>query len=288
MANFVNIRLPEDKLLDPELKKIVDKLAIDNPKWVFTASKRGNSYARGVSYTTLTSQPIAPDGFTFVRVVDVSCDSELLGGVYVDSFYGRNATQSWRYNIKCWRVTKERGARDTTSTTKADVALRHIKKLFKPMDYAETMVHAVAAVEGGFNDALRALRDPIRAMRLVKSTAALQAYALSKALGEPVVSPDLIEIERTLQSDSYKQAMAEYFLSEDMMKLYGTDKLRVVVALGDNRYLHRNDAELIASDFDKLPERMQNHISVLHLMQDNEIVRDVGFRYNDTHFYVIV
>jgi hypothetical protein len=288
MTNFVNIRLPEDKLLDPELKKIVDKLAMDNPKWVFSVMKGGNSYARGISYTTLTSQPVAPDGFTFVRAIEVSCDSELLGRVYVDNFYGRNATQSWRYNIKCWRVTKERGARDVTSTTKADVALRHIKKLFKPMDYAETMAHAVEAVDSGFNDALRALRDPIRAMRLIKSTAALQAYALSKALGEPVVSPDLIEVERSLQSDSYKQAMAEYFLSDDVMKLYGTTKLRVVVALGDNRYLYKNDDELIASDFDKLPERMQNNISVLHLMQDNEIVRDVGFRYNDTHFYVIV
>jgi len=288
MANFVNIRLPEDKLLDPELKKIVDKLAMDNPKWVFSALKGANSYARGISYSMQTSQPTAPDGFTFVRAIEVSCDSELLGRVYVDSFYGRNATQSWRYNIKCWRVTKERGARDVTSTTKADVALRHIKKLFKPKDYTETMVHAVAAVEGGFNDALRALRDPIRAMRLVKSTAALQAYALSKALGEPVVSPDLIEIERTLQSDSYKQAMAEYFLSEDMMKLYGTAKLRVVVALGDNQYLFKDEHDLLCLDFKHLPERMQNHISVLHLMQDNEIVRDVGFRYNDTHFFVVV
>jgi hypothetical protein len=288
MANFVNIRLPEDKLLDPELKKIVDKLAMDNPKWVFSVMKDVNSYARGISYTTLTSQPVAPDGFTFVRAIEVSCDSELLGRVYVDSFYGRSATQNWRYNIKCWRVTKERGARDVTGTTKIDVALRHIRKLFKPKDYAETMIHAETAVDGGFTDAVRTLRDPIRAMRLVKSTVALQAYALSKALGEPVVSPDLIEVERSLQSDSYKQAMAEYFLSEDMGKLYGTNKIRVVVALGDNRYLHRNDDELIASDFDRLPERMQNNISVLHLMQDNEIVRDVGFRYNDTHFYVIV
>jgi hypothetical protein len=288
MANFVNIRMPEGMMLDPQLKVIVDKLAIDNPKWVFAPPKGVSAHARGISYSSQTSQPVAPDGFNFARVVDVTQDAEFLGKVYLDTFYGRNITQQWRYNIKCWRVTKERGSRDTTSTTKADVAIRHIKKLFKAKDYTETMSHAKTVMYSELTDAVRNLRDPIRAMRLVKSAVGLQAYAMAKALGEPIVSPDLMEIERALQSDSYKRAMAEYALAEEIGHLHGTNKLRAVVALGNNQYLYEDDLfQLVVKYFDELPERMQSSVSVLHLMQDNEIVRDVGYRYNDTHFYVM-
>jgi hypothetical protein len=289
MTSFVNIRMPEGMMLDPQLKVVVDKLAMDNPKWVFAPPKGVSQHARGISYSSQTSQPVAPEGFNFVRTVDVTQDAEFLGKVYLDTFYGRSATQSWRYNVKCWRVSKERGARDTTSTTKADVAIRQIKKLFKTKDYTETMYHAETAMHSAFIDAVRTLRDPIRAMRLLKSPVSIQAYAMAKALGEPIVSPDLMEVERTLKSDTFKQSMAEYFLAESLAHTHGTNRLRTMVALGDNQYLYKNDdSELVAVDFDKLPEPIQNSVSVLHLMQDNEIVRDVGYRFNDTHFYVMM
>jgi hypothetical protein len=288
MTNFVNIRMPDGLMLDPQLKVIVDKLAMNNPQWVFAPPNGTHIHARGISYSSQTSQPVAPEGFSFVRAINVKQDAEFLGTVYLDTVYGRSATQAWRYNIKCWRVTKERGSRDTTSTTKADVAIRQIKKLFKAKDYTETMSHAESTMYSEITDAVRNLRDPIRAMRLVKSAVGLQAYAMAKALGEPIVSPDLMEIERALQSNSYKQAMAEYFLAEEVAHLHSVNKLRVVVALGNNQYLYKDDfAHPVVNYFDELPERMQTSVSVLHLMQDNEIVRDVGYRYNDTHFYVI-
>jgi hypothetical protein len=289
MTNFVNVRMPEGLMLDPQLKPVVDKLAIGNPKWVFAPPKGASEHARGISYSSNTSQPVAPEGFNFVRVIDVTQDTEFLGKVYLDSYYGRNTTQQWRFNVKCWRVSKERGNRDTVSTTKADVVVRQIKKLFKAKDYTEIMRHAKTAMFSEFTDAVRTLRDPIRAMRLVKSPVSLQAYAMAKALDEPIVSPDLIEVERSLQSDSFKQSMAEYFLAEDMAHIHDTNKLWAVVALGNNQYLYEDDtAHLVVKYFDDMPERMQTSVSVLQLMQDNEIVRDVGYRYNDRHFYVMV
>ena len=80
--------------------------------------------------------------------------------------------------------------------------------------------------------------------------------------------------------------MGEYFLAREMVGHHQRD-MRVVVAMGGNQYLFKDDEyNLLCLDFDTLPERMQNNISVLHLMQDNEIVRDVGYRYNSTHFYI--
>ena len=292
MSNFVNIRIPDNLLIDPNLKVLVDKLAMDNPKWVFAPRKGGREiHQKAVNFKFSASEETqkantAPEGFSFVRAIHVSQDGEQLGVLHVDNQYNRNRDQNWHYGVQSWRVEKSRGDRNTTHTTKLDMAIRHVKKTFKPMDHNETYTKAVDAIHRGFQDALRNLTDPIRNTRLIKSSVGLQAYALAKAVGEPIVSPDLLEIERQLQSETYKQAMGEYFLSTNMAA--AQDKqLTVVVALGNNVYLFKDaEYEIRCVDFDMLSERMKNNLSVMHLMQDNEMVRDVGYRYNDTHFYI--
>ncbi len=293
MTNFVNVRLPDDLLIDPNLSVLVNKLAIDNPKWVFEPRKGGREiHKRTVNFKYHMSEELqkantAPDGFHFIRSIHVSQDGEQLGVLHVDTMYKRSSDVNWQYGVSSWRVEKSRGARNTTYTTKLDMAIRHAKKMFKPMDNVETYAKAEEAIRSGFHDALRNLMDPIRASRLIKSNVALQAYALAKATGEDVLlSPDLLEIERQLQSESYIRAMGEYFLAHNMVNTHDK-QLRVVVALGGNHYLFKDENyELLCLDFDQLPESMKNNVSVMHLMQDNEVVRDVGYRYNDTHFYV--
>lgn len=292
MTNFVNIRLADDELLDPMLKLLVDKLAMDNPRWVFTKQRDG-AYKRSIawSYRMTEEEQKAhevPDGFTYVRNIKVTYNGEQLGAVMVDELYSRRggSHQHWQYGVKSWRVEKSRGARDITYTTKMDMAVRHVKKLFKPMDHNETYNRAEEVIRSKFHDAAATLTYPIRTMSVIKSGVALQAYALSKAIGEPIESPDLLEVERQLKSDAFKQAMGEYFLAREMADKHQRD-MRVVVAMDGNHYLFKDDEyNLLCLDFDVLPERMQNNISVLILMQDNEIVRDVGYRYNSTHFYI--
>ena len=291
MTNFVNIRLPEGILLDPELKILVDKLAIDHPKWVFDGGRdKPSTYKRTVRFGYNTSEEVqklntAPDNHSFIRSITVKQDGEQLGLLYVDQVYSRKHDKSWRYGVCSWRVENQRGSRNTTWTIKLDMACRHVKKVFKPMDHRETYERAGEAIFNGFHEATRNLVYPIHQLRLIKSAPALQAYALAKALGEEIVSPDLMEIERQLKSDSFKQAMAEYFLAQEM-QLDHLKRLAIVIATGGNYFLFRDEEELRNVDFDILPERMQNNISVLQLMQDGEMVRDVGYRYNDTHFYI--
>lgn len=292
MTNFVNIRLPDNLLLDPQLKLLVDKLAMNNPKWVFAPKRLNATYDRTVEMTYLMGEEarlkhMAPDGFSFIRAVQVSQAGEQLGIVFVDTTYSRKVYQQWHYGVTSWRIEKSRGTRNTTHSTKLDMTIRNVKKTFKPMDHTETYTKAYDAVIAGFHDASRNLMDPIRSMRLVKSMPGLQAYALAKALGEPIESADLLEIERQLQSESFIQSMGEYNLAKTVVFDSDSNKLRVVVAMGNNQYLHRDEQmELVCHDFEALSERMQNNISVMQLMQDNEIVRDVGYRYNNTHFFV--
>lgn len=296
MTNFVNIRLPDNLLLDPQLKLLVDKLAINNPKWVF-AQRRENrdTYSRSVAgsrYDIPEEERLkqeAPSGFKFLRAVSVKQDSELLGTVFVDTTYSRRVDQRWQYGVSSWRIDKQRGDMNTTYSAKLDTAIRTVKKTFKPMDHSETYNKAITEIHSGFSDAVRNLMDPIRGLRFIKNAVGLQAYAMAKAMGDPIESPDLLELERQLQSDSYKQSMGEYSLAKTVSHDKDCGHLHPVIAMGDNRYLFKNDmAELVCLDFEQLPERMQNNVSVMHLMQDHEVVRDVGYRYNDTHFCIYV
>jgi hypothetical protein len=292
MTNFVNIRLPDNLLIDPQLKLLVDKLAMNNPKWVFAPTRRGSNYKQGVEVTYRMSDETrakhtAPDDFSFTRAMQVSQDGEQLGVVFVDTTYSRKAEQPWHYGVTSWRIEKSRGTRNTTHSTKLDMTIRNVKKSFKPMDYTEIYVKAYDAVTSGFVDASRNLMDPVRSMRLIKGAVGLQAYALAKALGEPIESADLLEIERQLQSESFMQSMGEYNLAKTVMFDSDSNKLRAVVAMGGNQYLYKHpELDLVCQDFEALSERAKNNVSVMQLMQDNEIVRDVGYKYNNTHFYV--
>ena len=95
MTNFVNIRLPDDLLIDPNLKVLVDKLAMDNPKWVFQPRKGGREiYERTVNYKYSMSEETqaantAPEGFRYVRNVHVWQDDEQLGVLHIDLHYLR-------------------------------------------------------------------------------------------------------------------------------------------------------------------------------------------------------
>jgi hypothetical protein len=77
--------------------------------------------------------------------------------------------------------------------------------------------------------------------------------------------------------------MSECLLAEKMEKLK-----YVSVVVYNNAFLIRSSTgDTAYKSFDELPESMQNAISVLQLMEDGEVVDDVGYRHDDTHFLIV-
>jgi len=52
-------------------------------------------------------------------------------------------------------------------------------------------------------------------------------------------------------------------------------------------YLCKAQGDIGFFGFDLLPVAWQERIAVLQLMEDHEVVRDVGYRYNATHFFIL-
>ena len=284
MSNFANIRLPADRLIDPFLKVLVDKLALSNPKWVFSTNKDSQSRAIGSKYDDPAGK--APDGFSYTRTIIVREEGEMLGQISVDSGYRRNSYAPL-YEIKSWRIETVRGGQNVTRTEKLDIAARKVKKSFVRMDHSEFLAKATDAVLTNAIQCTQALRRPIADRRLIKDVVYLQKWAYCAIRGLPM--PDEInkQIREIVDSEQFEKAMGEFELATDFEMLRGDNKT-TIIAEKDGQYIFRDEHDVImALEYASLPQTWQERIAVLLLMEDNELVRDVGYRYNDRNFMIL-
>lgn len=284
MSNFANILLPADRLIDPFLKVLVDKLALNNPKWVFKTNKDSQSRAIGYKYDDPAGK--APEGFSYTRTIIVREEGEMLGQISVDSGYRRNSYAPL-YEIKSWRIETVRGGQNVTRTEKLDIAARKVKKSFVRMDHSEFLAKAIDTVDTHVRNCLRSLRRTINDRVLVKDMVYLQKWAYCTVRGLPI--PDEInkQIREAFDSEQFEKAMGEYELAYEFEFLWG-EKRTIIIAEKDGQYIFRDEHGLImALEYASLPQTWQERIAVLQLMEDNELVRDVGYRYNDKHFMIV-
>jgi hypothetical protein len=190
------------------------------------------------------------------------------------------------YSLQSWRIESRRGARNATTTEKFDIAVRKVKKNFVRMNHDETMSKAEESIRIGIYATLRELREPIYRTSLVKDTVALQKYVFCLVRGLPIPDEIRTAIEPIFASEKYEEHMANYELANEMDNQQQANNMVYVVNHG-GLYLCKAQDDIMTLDFDSLPVAWQERIAVLQLMEDHEVVRDVGYRYNATHFFII-
>lgn len=290
MTQFANVQLPDNRVLDPMLDALVRKLALDNPQWIFSWKKPNEwnyNHIAGGKRDADGNLIAPPEGKQFLRRINVIAGGEQLGTVSVTQRYGRR--EGCTYDIASWRVNKQRGDRNVTSTEKLDIAVRKIKKLFVKMNYDEIIDKANDSVRNGIYHSFRDLKSPIGRSALIKDEVMLQKYVFCVVRGLPI--PDGINrpIRDIFESTKYEEQMAQYELAMEVEQLFDKGGM-TTVCIHNGMYLYKDKQtdNIEVMEFDQLSETWQNRIAVLQLMQDGEIVRDVGFRYNDTNFHIII
>lgn len=280
MTTFVNIRLTSEKILiDPHLKVLVDKLIMLNPKFVFAQPKESNEYEYDVtfSYGRLKEKHGAPDGCKFIRIMRVYEDNEHVGNVGVDQ--EGNSDTGFIFTISNWRIDKSRGRRNTTTTRKLDVAVRECKKTFKKRNLLELYEKGSEDAISAFNRASRDLQSPITGSKILHNETGVQLVAFCLANNQPFNNKELQDIHNKLKSNEYAKAVDEYLLAVELTR---ADKMPVIDVGGRFSYKAmvegEPDVQLVTKPYEELSQDMQDKIAVLQLMQDNEMVRNVGFR----------
>jgi hypothetical protein len=226
------------------------------------------------------------DGLRYLQRLNVHCGSELLGALFLDIRYGRSTGSEVVYGIKSWRIQKERGSQNLHRTAKLDAAVRAAKAAFVPQNTDEIMDKADDETSRALAQALADLKRPISHSSMFRHHVDLQQYVFYFLAGRQIPAPVKHEVEKCFTSEKYANAMAEYELAEYM----GSILMQTIVA-HNGGYLMRadeSDNKRVTKyfSFDELSRRTQERVAVLQLMQDNELVYDVGFRYNDICFSI--
>lgn len=281
---FANIQLPPTLVLEPMLGELVNKLALDMPAFTFTTKGiPTNELNYATVKTSICDRTVsAPEGFQYLNKLRVYKGPELLGELFLDRRYGRRGGNEVVYGIKSWRIDNQRGSANTSTTTKATGAARLAKKHFVPQNMTEIMDKASSAMSGGFYHAVRDLLRPIHHNQMGPHATIMQKFLYQIMNGETDPA-GAAEVRQHFTSDKYHKAMSECMLAEKMEKL----KYTTVVQHNGAFLIRPNTGEMEFKSFDELPEYMQSAVGVLQLMEDNELVDDVGYRFNDTNFMVL-
>lgn len=283
-----NLIFPENLVLDPMLEIAVRKLNQDKPNWFFRPSYTGV----GDNYKGSVDNKIAaPDGTRFVRDLVVVQDNREAGRIGVERMYRRSHSE--QYFVDSKRIENGRKGRKMTST-KVDVIVRQAKKFFEPPKNSEIMYEEMQETVYRLDQVLGDLVAPFRNGTGVRTRLAdLQIAMHNTFKGLHVVNPELRDV---LLSKEFEEAMSKYLLGQQMRQ-----RSYKFIHYLDGDYCFFADeagkigseeaaakAEVVAKSFDELPTDWQEKLAVLQLMQDREIVLDVGFRYSNNSFLVTV
>lgn len=289
MTAFVNIRMTDPKVLvDPYLKTLIDKLVMLNPKLVFIQPKQVSEFEYNVSFNFAKAKEKhkAPDDCKYIRTMSVYEDNEKVGVVGVDQ--DSRGDEGFIYTVSNWRIDKARGRRNTTTTKKIDVAVRECKKTFKKRNILELFDKGNDDAISACNRASRDLTNPISNSQLLRNSTSVQLVAYCMANNLPFDNKELIDTHGKLKSQEYGEAIDKYLLA---MEVSRADKMAVVDVGGRFAYKTMvegdSDVQLVTKEYEELSQNMQDKIAVLQLMQDNEMVRNVGFRAKAGVFLII-
>jgi len=289
---LANVIIKDGYVIDPMLAELITPLALAMPSYTFTTRTMDDTQFTHYSFpVTLKNRSVqAPEGKRFMRRLFVFCEDENLGELSVDSKYSRSRNDLV-WEIKSWRICNERGDRSTTKTTKVDVAKRAVKKYFLPKGLDE-MLKNNADVMYDCDRALGRLASDISRNTLFKNHSDLQEYVYHQLTGREIPTQLKQRVETKMTSDKYKKAMGEFDLAASM----DVRKDRLIVIRHKGGYLYRapvrenedeNKSSVMFQTFEELPSLWQDRLAVLQLMEDEEVVRDVGYRRNDTHFVIL-
>jgi len=283
---YANIQIPSNLALDPFLAGLVVKLALDMPAFTFSTkgmNKQDLNYATNPS-AMQDSKIKPPEGKEFLREVRVYAGAESLGSLAIDRRYKSRGGSDDVYCVKSWRIDNQRGNANTSSTSKLGGAVRIVKKTFIPMNVAEIVGKASSDLHHAYVGALRDLSRPIEHSNMTPSTTVMQRYVYLLLRKEEI--PDGVDkaVRDAMLSERYEKAMLEYMLAAKMR-----DKQMAIVVQHNNLFLHRRvTPDVIEQNtFDELPLAVQNAVAVLQLMEDGELVDDIGFRFNDRNFLIV-
>jgi hypothetical protein len=171
---------------------------------------------------------------------------------------------------------------------KMDIIVREAKKIFKPKGMTELMASAKPRIGSAWYSAVRELTVPFERLQGIKSTTDLQLYAFCLANNRGVDMDKFKHLLHQLRSPEFETMIGNYELGRQMEDHVTNDNvLDVVIHDGVFVVAEPNNDTPRRMAYEEMPTPWQERIAVLQLVSDGELVRDTGYRVNETWYRII-
>jgi hypothetical protein len=284
---------------DPFLLELFKRIALINPNLKFAYEFIGTNSR---PYTSLRScdksRCTAPENFMFGQYYDVYDSGKPCGVVRVDYMYQRDKGNVPMYGIKSHLVDRTgRGSRGFIRTSDIAKAVANAKKYLRAPTDGFALYNKFVEADMARRDAMGDLMRPINRGNFLTSTRSAQILLNAYMTGRPVDPVLDSEMRDTLVTDKFDSALSEYYLAKWLESL-GV-KGRLFIHRHSTSYSFFVDeppdseasavsAQVMTMEFEDLPVAVQERLAVLQLMEDREVVLDVGIRITDTEFFIKV
>ena len=278
-------------VLEPTLAEFVNKLALAKPEWTFTFDSAKAKY-----HTTpkcMQNNQLAPNDAAYATRMDVTQNSRQLGVVSIQRNVSRDHTKKWCLTVSSDSV-KGRGS--TTKSTNMVTAIRNAKTYLKCPSLGKVVYEHATDTWDNYEHALNRLEVTIDRGHSMPSVAGAQIL-LNALVRNQTPDPILLsQFSVALHNPKFEEALSRYMLAKHMR---GIPQGSIPIYLMEGLYAFFADNALLQSrevaeksepqlvPFEALPLEWQNNLAVLQLMEDGEVVKDVGYRKDADHFVIV-
>jgi len=287
--------LGEKVLLEPTLAEFVNKLALVKPEWTFTFDSAKAKY-----HTTskcMQHNQLAPDDAEYAVRMDVTQNSRHLGVVSIQRNVSRDRTKKWCLAVASDSVAHSRQRGGTTKSTNMVTAIRNAKTYLKCPSLGKVVYHHASETWDHYDHALNRLEVTIDRGHNMPSVAGAQIL-LNALVRNQTPDPILLsQFSVAMHNPKFEEALSQYMLAKHMRTL---PQGAIPIYLMEGLYAFFTDNELLRGPrevaeksepqlvpFEALPLEWQNNLAVLQLMENNEVVKDVGYRRYADHFVIV-
>lgn len=293
---IANLQIPFDLRLDPMLEEMLKQLSRDKPNWFFRPHKERAGMIQKSSRAVRDRGVTAPEGTYFISRVDVVQDGRVAGSIWVEEEYRYRSDNRYNYVVHSGRI--ENGRRgNTMKSTKMDVSIRNAKKHFEPLKTGEILYDMADDVQNSFGNTCSNLFGSLRHHTMSNSTHAIrmQLFIRDVLSGNTPRQDSEAFLREELFSAKYEESLSKYMLAARMEKR----KYQLIGLIDGDYCTFAEDAKATCKEeaakapvwcgsFEQLPDDVQNKLAVLQLMENRELVLDVGYRHSEFAFLVVL
>ena len=244
-----------------DIVPFIDALAVKYPQWEFVTD--------GVRYAGKENEIVKSIKF---KVYNDANPRELIGEIKGDYKYNNNGNRVPSYVVYNQRLAHDRERGHYLETTKLPVAMKAVHKYFNPPPVTTLLEQVMTRGVGQFNHLVsqkeRLARNTEYSLQASKEEFIKANWELFKASLTDTILP---------VADKYKEEFDDYLRLFNVMK----KNYSVGVVIQNDKYVVSCNDKITTYDVNTIPIDLRAQLGLLKLMEENDVLEDVGVRTKD-------